>query len=67
MEDNCDLLSETYRPNYQIHVTVNMYCKDSSATYEVICSGTGGDSDITCRNFNDGTVYATTVGLTPVE
>lgn len=67
VEDNCDLMNETYRPNYVIHVTVKMYCKDSSLTYELICSGNGGDSDITCYLFSNDIVSIPLIELNPVE
>lgn len=67
VEDNCDLESETYRPNYQIHATVCMYCEDSLISYEVICSGSGGDSDKTCFDFNYNTVDIGPITLLPVD
>ncbi len=65
VEDNCDLLSETWRPNYQILVRVKLFCKDGSFEYEVICSGQSSTEKM-CSDFSSGTVPLF-VDLNPVD
>ena len=66
VEDNCELEDETYRPNYEIHVAVYMYCYYGIEP-TVICSGTGNVNNKTCYDFNNGIVYVSVGNLTPVE
>lgn len=65
VEDNCDLESETWRPNYQILVRVKLFCKDGSFEYEVICSGQISTEKI-CSDFYTGAIIPI-ITLYPVD
>ncbi len=65
VEDNCELESETYRPNYEIRATVYKYCYYSLVP-ELICLGANEIDDKTCYNFYNGIVTINVV-ITSVD